>query len=83
MGREGAGRLEWMEFNDGPDRFTLYMNPTPGKPEPTSGVVKDDLNLEFAEGITLYSRGAWSLDEIRLGHTWSDVTPAARPRDSK
>jgi len=76
-------RVVKLEFKDGPDRFTLYMNPTPGKPEPTSGVVKDDLNLEFAEGITLYSRGAWSVDEIRLGHTWSDVTPAARPSDSK
>ena len=54
-----------------------------GKPEPATGVVKDDLDLEFAEAITLYSRGAWSVDELRLGHTWEDVTPAARSTDPK
>src|SRR5687767_2235543 len=53
-----------MEFKDGPDRFTLYVNPTPGKPEP-AGVFKDDLDLEFAEMLFLYSRAAWSVDEIR------------------
>lgn len=67
-----------LEFKDGPDRFTLYVNPTPGKPEPAGGVVKDDFDLEFAEAFTLYSRGAWSVDELRLGQTWEDVTPAAR-----
>ena len=76
-------RVVKLEFKDGPDRFTLYMNPTPGKPEPPTGAVKDDLDLEFAEGFTLYSRGAWSVDELRLGHTWEDVTPAARSTDSK
>ena len=65
-----------MEFKPGPDRFTLYLNPTPGQPEPAGGVVKDDLALEFAENLTLYSRGSWSLDELRLGTTWEDVTPA-------
>jgi len=65
-----------MEFKEGPDRFTLYVNPTPGKPEPAGGVVKDDLDLEFADTLFLYSRAAWSVDEIRLGTTWADVTPA-------
>jgi hypothetical protein len=72
-----------LEFKNGPDRFTLYANPAPGKPEPATGAVKDDFDLEFAEGITLYSRGAWSVDELRLGHTWEDVTPAARSTDPK
>src|SRR6185295_16709524 len=45
-----------MEFKDGPDRFTLYLNPTPGKPEPATGAVKDDLDLEFADQLFLYSR---------------------------
>jgi hypothetical protein len=58
-----------LEFKDGPDRFTLYVNSIPGKPEPANGAVKDDFDLEFAEGFTLYSRGAWSVDELRLGHT--------------
>jgi len=67
-----------MEFKDGPDRFTLYLNPTPGKPEPATGAVKDDLDLEFAEQLFLYSRAAWSVDEIRLGTTWEAVTPARK-----
>ena len=65
-----------MEFKDGPDRFTLYLNPTPGNPEPAASAVKDDLDLEFAEQLFLYSRAAWSVDEIRLGTTWEAVTPA-------
>ena len=68
-----------MEFMDGPDRFTLYVNPTPGRPEPVTDVVKDDLDLERADQIFLYSRGAWSVDEIRLGTTWEDVTPPKSP----
>ncbi len=69
-----------MEFRDGSDRFTLFMNPTPGKPEPSDGVVKEDLHLELADKLFLYSRGAWSVDEIRLGTIWHDVTPAAEVR---
>lgn len=72
-----------LEFKDGPERFTLYVNSTPGKPEPATGAVKDDFDLEFAEGFTLYSRGAWSVDELRLGHTWEDVTPAVRSTGQK
>lgn len=72
-----------MEFQEGPDRFTLYVNPTPGKPEPANGAVKDDLDLEFADTLFLYSRAAWSVDEIRLGTTWADVTPALKNSTSK
>lgn len=69
-----------MEFRDGPDQFTLFVNPTPGQPEPPTKSVKDDLDLESAEMIYLYSRGTWSVDEIRIGTTWADVTPAQKPR---
>ena len=67
-----------LEMTDGPDRFTLFVNPVPGKPEPENGFVKEDLDLEFADRVSLYSRGAWSVDEIRIGTTWADVTPASR-----
>jgi hypothetical protein len=67
-----------MEILDGPDRFTLFVNPVPGKPEPQNGVVKEDLDLEIADQVILYSRAAWSVDEIRIGTTWADVTPATR-----
>lgn len=64
-----------MEFMAGPDRFTLHIDPVPGKTEPADGFVKEDLDLPFADKIFLYSRAAWSVDEIRLGTTWEDVTP--------
>jgi hypothetical protein len=67
-----------MEIKEGPDRFTLYVNPVPGKPEPQNGFVKDDLDLEFADQLILYSRAACSVDEIRLGTAWADVTPPAQ-----
>jgi len=65
-----------MEFRDGPDRFTMWVNPKPGQPEPAKGVVKEDLDLEPTSMVILYSRGAWSVDELRIGTTWADVTPA-------
>jgi hypothetical protein len=65
-----------MEFKDGPDRFTLFVNPKPGQPEPPAGILKDDLDLDPTNMIILYSRGAWSMDELRVGTTWEDVTPS-------
>lgn len=65
-----------MEFQEGPDRFTLFLDPKPGQREPANGFLKEDLDLRLADRIFLYSRAAWSVDEIRLGTTWEDVTPA-------
>jgi hypothetical protein len=67
-----------MEFMEGPDRFTLFMNPSPGEPEPAHGLVKQDMDLSEATHLFLYSRSAWSVDEIRLGKTWAEVTPAQK-----
>ena len=67
-----------MEFRNGPDRFTLFVNPKPGQAEPPAGVIKDDLDLELTDMIILYSRGAWSIDELRVGTTWADVTPTTK-----
>ena len=53
------------------------MNPTPGGPEPASGVVKI-VDIDTVVGLTLYSTGAHALDELRLGQTFADVTPTAR-----
>lgn len=62
------------DFFAGPDRFTLFVNPTPGEPEP-AGAVKYDLDAGPIDGIVIYSTGAFSIDEIRLGTTFADVTP--------
>jgi hypothetical protein len=59
----------------GNDHFTLYVNPTPGGPEPVSGVVKNNSNIGTVAGVTIYSTGAFSIDEFRLGETFADVTP--------
>jgi hypothetical protein len=64
------------QFTAGNDTFTLYINPTPGGPEPGAGLVKNNSNVGTVAGMTLYSTGAFSIDEFRLGETFADVTPA-------
>lgn len=64
-----------IEFFDGNDRFTLFTNPTVGEPEPEKGIVKHDVDVQAVEGLTIYSTGAFSLDEIRIGETFADVVP--------
>jgi hypothetical protein len=63
------------DFLAGNDLFTLYVNPAPGAPEPAAGVNKSDLNLGSVSRLGIYSTGAFSVDEIRLGATYADVTP--------
>jgi hypothetical protein len=67
------------EFAAGNDRFTLYVNPTPGAAEPVAGVVKNNSNVGNVSGLTIYSTGAFSIDELRLGETFADVTPIPEP----
>jgi hypothetical protein len=63
------------QFMAGNDVFTLYVNPEPGRPEPSSTVVKTDLNLGTVSRIGIYSVGAFLIDEIRIGTTFADVVP--------
>jgi hypothetical protein len=65
------------EFSDANDRLTLYVNPQVGAPEPATGVVKQDRALGTLGSLQLYSSGAFSLDEIRIGDTFESVTPRA------
>ena len=62
-------------FAAGNDTFTLYVNPTPGSPEPAVGVEKSDLNLGTTNSLLIYSGGEFSLDELRVGATFESVTP--------
>ncbi len=59
----------------GRDVFTLYVNPTPGAPEPISGTLKEDLDVGGFQTLVIYSTGAFSLDELRIGATYDQVTP--------
>ena len=61
----------------GINRETLYVNPTVGAPEPYLGAVKQDEPIGLITGVTLYSTGAFTADEIRIGTTFADVVPAA------
>ena len=63
------------ELKDGPDTFTLYVNPAPDQPEPRTGTVKDDLDIGILIGIGIAAAGAVSVDEIRWGDTFDEVTP--------
>jgi hypothetical protein len=59
------------------DRLTLYVNPQVGAPEPATGVVKQVRAFGSFDSISLYSTGAFSLDEIRVGDRFASVTPGA------
>ena len=65
------------QFRSGADSFTLYVDPVPGRGEPASGVVKTDLDLGVVSALGIYSTGAFAIDEIRVGTTYTDVTPKA------
>jgi hypothetical protein len=61
------------DFTPGLDRFTLHVNPDPCEAEPSGGAVKDDLDLGDVSAIVIYSTGAFSLDEIHMGPSYSSV----------
>ena len=59
--------------SSGPDKFTLYTNPTAANMG--DGVVKQDTDLGMISSVSIYSTGAFSLDELRIGTTLGDVLP--------
>ena len=61
------------DFRPGKDVFTLYVNPRPRDPEPSSGAVEADLDLGLVSRLGLYSTGAFAVDEVRIGTTYADV----------
>ncbi|BCS31784.1 hypothetical protein TBR22_A09880 [Luteitalea sp. TBR-22] len=63
------------DFLPGNDVFTLYVNPTPGGGEPSTGTVKSDINVGAVTRLGIYSSGAYSVDEIRVGASFAEVTP--------
>ena len=52
----------------------VTVQPHAVTPEPTAGVTKADLNLGSVSRLGIYSTGAFSVDELRLGATYADVT---------
>ena len=84
--RPVVGRTDLLvtRWNLDSDTVTLWVNPALGS-EPTSFDAQLQVvtvNLSEIGGMTLYSTGAHSLDEIRIGTTYADVVPAAVPEPS-
>lgn len=61
--------------NGGPDKFTLYVDP---KSATNMGpaVVKNDSSVGSISNISIYSTGAFSLDELRISTSLTDAIPA-------
>jgi hypothetical protein len=65
------------DFRPGKDVFTLYVDPKPRDPEPSSGAVEADLDLGLVSRIGIYSTGAFAIDEVRIGTTYAEVVPTS------
>src|SRR5262245_17851183 len=77
----GHTALLVVKFNfNGPadtDVITLYVDPTPGRPEPSSPAVKQNLDLGTVTFLNFITAGATAIfDEIRIGTTFADVVPS-------
>lgn len=64
-----------IEYREGPDRLTLYVNPKAGAPEPAKGTVKDDADLGATDTVVIYSTGEFVIDELRAGDSFQSVSP--------
>lgn len=58
-----------------PDKFTLYVNPTSAT-NMGAGVVKQDSDVGTVGSLTIYSTGAFSMDELRVSRDLGDLVPA-------
>ena len=64
-----------IEFMAGNDIVTLYVDPKPNRLESAATAIKSDIDLGNASRIGIYSTGAFTIDEIRIGTTYADVVP--------
>ena len=67
------------QLGSGNDTATLYINPPLGGGEPPAGLVIRNADFGHVPALSLYSTGAFSMDELRIGHTFADVTPVPEP----
>ena len=60
--------------------FSLYVNPTPGAPEPLVADATLSVQLGRQNGFVFMADGGpVSFDEVRIGTTYADVTPSVPP----
>jgi hypothetical protein len=69
------------DYTSGADTFKLFVNPTPGAPEPAvpSATLSFDIGTQNGLGINTGNGAAASYDEIRVGTTFASVTPVPEP----
>jgi hypothetical protein len=62
-----------------PDSFALYVNPTPGQPEPAvpSATLMGDIGNQNGIQLDDGNGGAALFDEVRIGATFASVTPTS------
>lgn len=73
------------QFKAGLDTFDLFVDPVPGLAEPlVADATMTNVDLDLVNNSFLYinNPGGWTIDEIRLGSTFADVTPTAVPAPS-
>jgi hypothetical protein len=71
------------DFLPGNDRLSLFVDPTPGQPEPaTADVLKTDLDVGSVGNLVINNYGGYTVDEIRIGSSFDAVTPVPEPRGS-
>jgi hypothetical protein len=58
--------------------FRLYVNPTPGAPEPgtADAIITANLGTQNGLNLTTSNGGLATFDELRIGTSYADVTPA-------
>jgi len=68
------------DFRSGADTFQLYVDPLPGEPEPAlPDAIKSDSDVGTVNRIGMFSSGAFSFDEIRIGRSYADVVLIPEP----
>ena len=76
-------KLEFNVTGSGPENFALYVNPTPGNPEPVTpdAVITNDIGTQNGLAMNMGNGAVASFDEIRLGNTFASVTPTTGAAD--
>lgn len=65
------------QFLPGDDQLSLFVNPTPGEPQPaTPSAVKTDLDVGTVSSVVINNYGGYTTDEIRIGSTFASATPS-------
>jgi len=66
------------QFQAGDDLLSLFVNPTPGQPQPaTPSATKNDLDVGTVTGVVINNYGGYTTGEIQIGPTFASVTTAS------